>query len=248
MSIPPGNYYLIVFTDYEDVVPEYSEENNIRIMSSYADISIAATPPDLQATCSNLGISIVSPDVPVTAQYYVIDVENRGTTTSGQSTLGLYLSCDDMVTTEDFQILTEPIPALSGGGSHEVSILFDRSTTYIPAGNYTLGFIVDANEEITESNESNNVSCKNEITIEQNPTIFGDGVGDVNLDGVINILDAFNVSQYAVRAKKIGNCRDLNTGDNLCLTNGDITGDCIINILDAYRIAKCAVGVEDSCP
>jgi len=71
-------------------------------------------------------------------------------------------------------------------------------------------------------------------------------VGDVNVDGLINILDAYIVAQYSVELRVDGNCGNLLLGQ-MCLPKGDINGDCDVDILDAYHIAKCAVGLGEYC-
>jgi len=72
--------------------------------------------------------------------------------------------------------------------------------------------------------------------------------GDVNNDGVVNILDALNISQYAVGLRTCGSCGESPIpNDELCTMYADYNGDGDINILDAYVAARCVVGFEENC-
>lgn len=73
--------------------------------------------------------------------------------------------------------------------------------------------------------------------------------GDVNMDGTLNILDASNLSQFIVRRKIAGDCRNIDASQEICIDLADINRDDNINMLDAYQIARCAVNLPDAiCP
>ena len=172
-GVPPGNYYLGVITDYDNTVAEFNEDNNTGCVSPSANITIAATQPDLQI--SNCGQSVVSG----TTRFYLnLKVENFGTTTAGASTLGAYLSSNNTVNTSDYRVATAVVPALSGGASSLIDIDFNTAAVNVPPGNYYVGFIADYDDNVTENNESNNVNC---ISASASITIQGQTEPDLDI-------------------------------------------------------------------
>jgi len=172
-GVPPGNYYLGVITDYDNTVAEFNEDNNTGCVSPSANITIAATQPDLQI--SNCGQSVVSG----TTRFYLnLKVENFGTTTAGASTLGAYLSSNNTVNTSDYRVATAVVPALSGGASSLIDLDFNTAAVNVPPGNYYVGFIADYDDNVTENNESNNVNC---ISASASITIQGQTEPDLDI-------------------------------------------------------------------
>ncbi|MFQ5478927.1 MAG: endonuclease/exonuclease/phosphatase family protein [Candidatus Binatia bacterium] len=65
------------------------------------------------------------------------------------------------------------------------------------------------------------------------------GCGDVNADGVVNVVDALLVAQFEVGLRS---CASIPAFDG-CDVNPAPTGDGICNIVDALRMAQCSVGL-----
>lgn len=86
-----------------------------------------------------------------------IRVINDGAGTAGASTVRYYLSANTAISALDYEIGSDPVTALSSGSGSDESIDIDVSTLPIPAGNYYFGFIIDADEEVSESNENDNI-------------------------------------------------------------------------------------------
>lgn len=73
-------------------------------------------------------------------------------------------------------------------------------------------------------------------------------LGDVNVDGQIDIGDALIIAQYSVATRVGGDCENLKVGE-LCLSNADVDNDGHADIGDALLIAQCTVGLTNVfCP
>jgi subtilase family serine protease len=69
--------------------------------------------------------------------------------------VGLYLSQDNVITTDDILLGSRTVTSLAAGASSSA----DTSVTIpsnVPAGNYFIGAIADYAEEQSENNETNN--------------------------------------------------------------------------------------------
>lgn len=181
----------------------WSEQSQNQINAFYPDATCLCFGDfvDLQVT-SCLTISFG------TTIQYTTGVRNSGNTTAGESTLGIYLSSDNQVNTNDFRVATASIPSLSGdAASSSVSISFDPKTvTGVPGGNYYIGLVADADNNITESNENNNVNC---VSPSAFITIDGEVCATVSEPPVIS-----NTQLYF-------DCDDGNIGRELTLSNLD---------------------------
>jgi len=70
--------------------------------------------------------------------------------------------------------------------------------------------------------------------------------GDVNCDGVTNVLDAVAVSEYVVTLRGAVNlCTDPRPNNEIRLAGTDVTRDGVINVLDAVAISQCVVGLPN---
>jgi len=71
--------------------------------------------------------------------------------------------------------------------------------------------------------------------------------GDVNCDGLVNIVDALAVAQYSVDVRQdVGRCpvNGSHPRGSLFALMGDANGDSQVNVADAFLVAKCAVGLS----
>lgn len=94
------------------------------------------------------------------------------------------------------------------------------------------------------------VSFNQDLSSLRDSADFGAGSGDVNCDGEFNILDAYDVSRYAVGLEEDdGPCFGDFSGQRFFVGAGDVNGDNATLINDAYQIARCVVGLDPNrCP
>lgn len=111
-----------------------------------------------------------------------IRVKNSGQATIGSSHLGYYLSTNNTITTNDYYIGEDFVPALSVGASSTESFSIQTHNLDIPIGQYYFGMISDYKKIRTESSEFNNAcSFSNpRITV----TSCSDGVQNGDESGI----------------------------------------------------------------
>ncbi|MBC1300395.1 CARDB domain-containing protein [Trichormus variabilis] len=153
-SIAGGNYHLLFRTDADSTVAESNETNNIVSRA----ITINGPRPDL--IIQNISApSIVDPGNIFTLNY---QVANQGTASAGNHRTKIYLSRDTTLSSDDILLASDPnyfYPVLNAGTYSSESYLLSISRD-INFGNYHLLLQADGNDEISESNESNNVTAK----------------------------------------------------------------------------------------
>jgi len=109
-------------------------------------------PPDL--TYENPNHSVAGTTVGVSVR-----VRNAaGAGTADASVLGYYLSPNSTISTADYLIGTDAVPALGSGGFSSENINVDVRSIYppIPSGTYYVGIFVDHGTVVAESSEGNN--------------------------------------------------------------------------------------------
>lgn len=88
-------------------------------------------------------------------------VENAGTATANSSYLGYYLSTNTIISTSDYYLGRDYVSALTSGQYSTESFTVDVSniTPAIPDGTYYIGFLIDYQNVVSESSESDNNDC-----------------------------------------------------------------------------------------
>jgi len=162
-----GTYYFGAIADTKSKINESDESNN-----SFAASPTVITPgPDLVVTALGAPSSASSGQtikIPVT-------VKNQGTGTSGLFYVGLYLSSDGTITTNDTYLGQEYISSLAAGA--EITYM---TTITIPAnvsGTYYFGAIADTKSKINESDENNNSFAASPTTITYGPDLIVTSIG-----------------------------------------------------------------------
>jgi CARDB len=113
--------------------------------------------------------------------------DNFGSGASGASTTGLYLSTDANITTSDTLLTTRSVPMLASNGTagwydhQNFNVVLPSN---LAPGVYYLGGLADYNNQVSESNESNNNWNQVQITVTASHTVV------VGADGVSNFPDA----------------------------------------------------------
>ncbi|WP_171025729.1 CARDB domain-containing protein [Hymenobacter jeollabukensis] len=148
-----GSYYLICAADANNVVTESNENNNV---ATGVAITVTAVTADLAVSSPTLTPTTVMAGNNVTATCFY---ENAGMVSSSAHTLGFYLSTDATFSTNDVLLHSISIPSMAAGSG-----LTRVGTFAIPAataaGNYYLLYVADAQGQITEGNEVNNIASQ----------------------------------------------------------------------------------------
>jgi subtilase family serine protease len=144
-SLVPGPYYVIVTADDADVVAEMNEANN------------AASTPILILTGPDLVVTAVSGPESVSLGGSILVtncVENRSMlAVTSPFRVGLYLSVDTRITTNDLRIGTRTITTGLAGGESSTAVTM-VNLPVLSTGRYRLGAIVDYDDEAVEADES----------------------------------------------------------------------------------------------
>jgi large repetitive protein len=152
-GINPGTYYVAVIADDTDALLELVETNNIAIATGTLDVVSTPLPQsDLIVESVSFSPLLVQPGELVQVQE---TVRNVGTLSSGPFHVGLYLSTDDVIGTDDIQIGQRTIANLGIGGGSASSAPYTVPQT-IAAGAYFVGAIADFDGLVSEASEDNN--------------------------------------------------------------------------------------------
>jgi len=149
-STTPGDWFILFFADADDQVVESDENNNI----AYVQIEVQTHEPDLMVQNQAIDPVITEPDSSIEA---TSNIYNQGNGNAGSSNLNYYLSADNTYEDSDLQLGTDTVGSLGPG---EFSSL---SQTLIIPSNTELGiwyilFYADADNLVTESDETNNIA------------------------------------------------------------------------------------------
>ncbi|MCB1921670.1 MAG: hypothetical protein KDJ28_17090 [Candidatus Competibacteraceae bacterium] len=153
-SVSLQNYYIGVIVDANRQITESNEDNNTRAASSVTSV----TRPDLIATTMTTSTSgQVGGQITISSI-----VKNQGAVTAGASRLIVYFSTDNIIDPWDYTNRWGcDIPALAPNATFTCS---GPIPIPVRSGNYYVGVIVDANRQVTESNEYNNTRAASSIT------------------------------------------------------------------------------------
>ena len=150
--VSPGRYYLGAIVDDLDRVAEKSETNNALVAGS-GPLEVLPPPrPDLVTT------SLMGPPTATIGSAALISagIRNQGPANAGPFRLGLYLSADTTITTDDTWFAACSYESgLQAGESETCSGSFPIPPQVSP-GRYYLGAIVDDLDRVAENNETNN--------------------------------------------------------------------------------------------
>ncbi|GEM_PF-3324354 len=106
------------------------------------------------------------------------DVRNGGTSPSGAFTVRFYASVNTTISASDHEIGSLNLSSLDGGGWTDCD-LASGWTSSVPPGTYWVGWILDADGAVSETDESNNTAYKQgyQLTVTAPPTVdlYDDG-------------------------------------------------------------------------
>nr|CRH07959.1 Putative RTX toxins and related Ca(II)-binding proteins. 20% identity to sraP Serine-rich adhesin for platelets [Candidatus Magnetococcus massalia] len=155
-NIAAGKYYIGVYADYSKQVSEVNEYNNYDSTEIYISTGFVASQPDLAV--SYLTVSEASPSAgdSVTLTYMV---ENEGSASTGTSSSHrIYLSTNSTISSADTLLTTDSTWTLSSGYGQTKSKTVSLPDNLNGGQTYYLGIVADYDGEVSESNESNNIS------------------------------------------------------------------------------------------
>lgn len=160
-TLVAGTYYLLFRADYSDRVDESNENNNVR----YIKITVIgnSAKPDLEAFFQTAN---PTSGVPGTTVNTVCRIRNNGSVTAGSSRINWYLSTNATYSSNDQLLGSQFVGTVSS--STTLYKYFNFSIPSVSAGTYYILYRVDANQQVAESNESNNIVYKS-ITIGATP-------------------------------------------------------------------------------
>ncbi|MEZ6233881.1 MAG: CARDB domain-containing protein [Phycisphaerales bacterium] len=161
-SLGAGTWYAGVIADAENAVAESNENNNTAITAQPVIEVAAPTLPDLVVTILDSSPRPATiRGVPFTVTYRV---DNLGGTPSGATNNNFFLPGDPF----NWFLGAADVPALTAGQSYTNTITLTVPSDLSP-GAYPLGSLVDVNNLVSESNESNNETITAETIVNYDP-------------------------------------------------------------------------------
>ena len=183
------------------------------------------------------------------------DVENIGYGYASSFNVSYYLSLDTTITTGDYFLGIDTVSFL-GPGEWEGCGWSDMVPTYVPDGTYYVGWIIDRNNDIIESNERNNQYC---ITSTLLTVVFNDPTWDtLPGDQTIEVGDPFSYDvdasdPFGIAYYWINDETNFNIDGNGLITNAVAlsVGEYTLEIraydhYDNYCTATITITVEDT--
>ena len=167
-NLQAGTYYLWVHFDDENDVVEYADYDNYVYFSSpqitYEEI------PNLVSYAGNGSDNKFSYNESNHSLSMTNSVKNDGNATAGSFRIAWYLSTDVNITTADYLIKHQNQGSLIAGSIRNISSSIDLDyVTGLPHGIYYLGALIDDQNLVNESDESDNIYVFNDPQV-----AFGD--------------------------------------------------------------------------
>ncbi|HEX8329206.1 MAG TPA: CARDB domain-containing protein [Hymenobacter sp.] len=145
----PGTYYVLFVADPANAVTETNENNNVRSLL----LTVVAPSIDLQMQNASLGQTSSAPGGIISA---TCSLFNQGNAQANPATVGYYLSTNQTLDASDV-LLSNTTGSLFGGSftSRYANITVPTGTAL---GNYYVLFVADYQNQLSETNENNNVA------------------------------------------------------------------------------------------
>lgn len=157
-SLYGGRKYLHVFADRTNTLGEKNTSDN----HAYTQVDINGNLPDLEVTAYSMKDTLyTSQSTPLT-----FTVSNTGEWDAGKSNTLIYLSSNDRYDNNDMRLASLSTDALQIGTSAELSA--SVSVDDKKAGNWYVLIQTDANSQLSEMSENNNVKAI-PVTVVQSP-------------------------------------------------------------------------------
>ncbi len=158
IGIPDDTYYIGWIIDSTDDVNESNDNNNVFYETSYT-LLVSSSPAQPDLTDRDSSYSDFTPTTVVagvTPFNVWCDIENIDADPSGAFIVSYYASSDTIINDSDFLLGTEILPSIASGDYANSSWL-GTFPIGLPNGAYYIGWIIDSNDNVDESDEKNNV-------------------------------------------------------------------------------------------
>lgn len=145
---PPGTYVVCVLADPDNLVAELNKTNNLACRA----ITVVPAPmPDLALTPADIRLAPAPPVANGTAVRVTATVHNVGDASSVATAVRFF----DGIPPAPPIGTDQPLPPLAPNATADVSVTW----TTTPPGTHDVCVVVDPDNVVPESNESNNVAC-----------------------------------------------------------------------------------------
>ncbi|MDB5236809.1 MAG: hypothetical protein JWR44_3802 [Hymenobacter sp.] len=147
-----GSYYVLFVADYLNQVGETNENNNL----ATAALQVVAPGIDLSISQPFVNPTSTAPGNIINTSCYI---QNSGNAPAASSTIGYYLSTNQILDASDVLLRTTAGSVIGAG-----QFLLRNDSPVIPVGtapgNYYVLFVADPANAVLETNENNNVSSQ----------------------------------------------------------------------------------------
>ncbi|KPL09211.1 hypothetical protein AMJ85_07020 [candidate division BRC1 bacterium SM23_51] len=153
-ATPVGTYYVGVICDAADEIAEGNENNNAAALAGTLEVT---PPPDLRANLLNFAPLVVNQGDPIALAGYIVN--GGGTATNSSFWVEFYVSPNtDFSPPRHMLCDSAHVPPLDARKSFPLHSLARTVSGSVPDGEYTLGIKIDALNEVSESDETNNLA------------------------------------------------------------------------------------------
>ena len=156
-NLSDGTYYILFVADYEKVISESDENNNVE----YKQITIKNKKPDLEVTAYALNKYIFDSGETVD---FDCTVKNTGDEDCSTFKMGYYLSANSTLSSDDTYLDYNTVSYGLNAGNQTDENASEALPENLSDGTYYILFVADYEKVISESDENNNVEYK-QITI-----------------------------------------------------------------------------------
>jgi len=151
-DLASGTWYALIMCDALGVIGESNENNNLVSTT----LIIQGDSPDLQIISISFFPLVITPNTNVRVNSIVY---NGGTVLASTVKITLYLSSDEVLDPSDKKLFDESTRTLGAKGTIPLSGGFTLQASYPPGQYYLIG-VVDKDNTINESDETNNQMIK----------------------------------------------------------------------------------------
>ena len=154
-NLPEGDYFLGIIVDPTNQIEELEEQDN-RCYWPDNPVFIRKELRIANLNCFYAG------ELKIEGQNIRIEnmiIENNGGQPSGSFQVGVYLSENKNITTNDFLVHEFTLGSIPGRDATTVNPEIDLNTANVPPGDYYLGTIIDYNNRVEELSEVDNRGC-----------------------------------------------------------------------------------------
>lgn len=164
----------------------------------YVNVTVGQGAPNLEVSSATASIHSAAPGDSVDVSF---TIENSGVSDADSFVVAAYLSSDGTVDSSDTRICETTISAGLSAGAYMNGLLNSCALdSSLSDGSYTIGVIVDADEEVTESEEGDNVGTDSSALTVSAPTYDLDpnqvNAGDYAVQPGDSVQYSFDTSNY----------------------------------------------------